>query len=198
MQTRNGCIDLLRLSEREQECILEALERHSIDVAAETRADRRHRRYRYVVREGLVVQVDGANARYVVRPRNLSAGGISFLHGSFLYPGTPCIVTLETTDGENVNASGRIVRCRCVHGRTHEVAVQFSGLIDIENFVSLETARVKDPGDAPTADEQSAYPVAQILQGVDELRRLVSNGAPRPPIIQKLTEIVGMLRLDAS
>lgn len=189
MSSSRNSVDSLRLSVQEHQAILEQMEQHSgVHPKAELR---RSRRFRYVVPDGIIVQVSGATTSYLVRPRNLSETGISFLHGSFLYPGTACSVTLKTIDGEQVLAGGRIVRCRCVRGRVHEVAVQFDSPIDIANFVRIDSAREiqKQPPAAPLAD----YPQAEVVALANKFSQLSAAAAPRAKLRILLRQLVELL-----
>ena len=178
-----NCVDSLRLSDEEQRFILDELDR--VIRAPPRRKLRQDLRYRYVVREGLLVEVEGATSRFIVRPRNLSAGGSSFLHGTFLYPGAACVVSLRATDGRSVHVAGRIVRCRCVHGRVHEIGVRFQERIDVGQFVVLGRARLKEPG---------AYEPGEVIQLALELQDLALQTAPRHTLLRKIAELVELLR----
>ena len=74
---------------------------------------------------------------HVVRARNLSAGGLGFFHGCFLYTGTPCHVALQTVHGEKVALPAKVSWCRHVRGQTHEIGVRFDRLIEIKEFICL-------------------------------------------------------------
>jgi hypothetical protein len=173
-------LDALRLSEVDQFFILQELEKAARQPAnAERRASRR---YRYQVRQGLVMQVPGLRFQFIVRPRNLSAGGISVLHGGFLYAGTACAVTLRTVDGEQLPVAGRIIRCRCVHGRAHELNIHFTEPIALERFVDLHQARVVAPA-------EPAYSRAQVVRLVRRLGELADEQAP----LEQLSRVVAQL-----
>ncbi len=63
---------------------------------------------------------------YVVRGRNVGAGGAAFLHGSFIYPQTPCDLVVRVDDGQRRSIAGRVVRCRHVADHIHEIGVSFN------------------------------------------------------------------------
>lgn len=104
MQEQSKCVDSLDISEEEQRAIVAELMSTCRTPQA---ADKRWAtRFRYSVREGLQLEVEGPQAAFVVRPRNLPTGGVSFLHGSFLYSGTGCAVTLGAIDGRRCARPG--------------------------------------------------------------------------------------------
>lgn len=98
---------------------------------------RRDSRYKYRIQEVVVLmQQPGVNApmAYLVPTRNISARGLSFLHGGFVHPGTMCVVQLVTARGGQQNVVGTVRRCRYIQSNVHEVAVQFKNAIDPAAF----------------------------------------------------------------
>ncbi len=82
----------------------------------------------------------GNVATYKVRPRNLSRGGIGFLHGSFCYNDTPCSITLRTIENDTTQVMGKVVRCVHVQGNVHEVGVRFEEPIEVYRYVQAVRA----------------------------------------------------------
>jgi hypothetical protein len=98
---------------------------------------RRHERHSLRAREGLEVMFDAFDGQPMscrVRPRNLSQSGIAFLHEAYVYPETRCTVVLITLTDQPIEISGKVVGCRHVTGKLHEVAVQFDRVIDPDDF----------------------------------------------------------------
>jgi CheY-like chemotaxis protein len=62
--------------------------------------------------------------------RNISAGGLSFIHGGYLHPGSECRIVLPRRDGSPLPVTGVIVHCRHVEGCFHEIGIQFSQELD--------------------------------------------------------------------
>lgn len=183
-------MDSLRLSDVQQRALLDALEMLAQEPkGAELRVSRR---YRYLVPGGLTLELDGVTSKFLVRPRNLSTGGISFLHGNFLYPGTTCRIALQTTDHEQVMALGTVVRCRCVRGRAHEVGVQFAAPIEIENFV----AEAQPEAEPEPVDGASSDWTAPVMALARELETLAQRGAPKHEVYRKVAQILKLLRDD--
>lgn len=78
---------------------------------------------------GCVVHIQQPGAAsavsYVVPTRNLSATGMSFLHGGFVHTGSTCMVQLITTHGTWEDVKAKVVRCNYIEGTLHEVGVRF-------------------------------------------------------------------------
>jgi len=73
--------------------------------------------------------------------RNLSSGGLSFLHSTFMHNGTRCIVHLPRLAGDTVPTAGTVVRCRHYRGHVHEVAVTFDQPIELGRHINLDPLR---------------------------------------------------------
>jgi len=82
------------------------------------------------------------NGRYrsklTLAARNVSNSGISLLHSSFFYPGTPCRVTLPRRDVPKLSAviEGHIMWCVHIEGLVHELGVKFDTPVDSSLFVT--------------------------------------------------------------
>lgn len=133
---------LLRLSDLELREVLQWVE--SVGGEGKGRHHRRSERVRLTIRRALL-QVERADrpgiAAFIVAPIDLSDTGIGFLHGSFLYPGTRCAVSLKADDGTLLTAAGKVVRCRMVKGHVHDVGVRFELRQRIGSFVTPEEAQ---------------------------------------------------------
>lgn len=82
---------------------------------------------------------------FIVPTRNISRGGMSFLHGQMMHIGQPCSIDLATNDGNWMTVDGVVVRCRHVRGMIHEIGLKFNSLINLEDLRDLQT------NDDPTA-----------------------------------------------
>ncbi len=191
MLANNQCLDALRLSETEQQRILEQLDASRRPPGGPEQ--RANARYRYSVKGGLVLTVDGAYTSFVVRPRNISSGGMSVLHGSFLYPGARCAIALRTRTGERLLAPGLIVRCRCIRGRVHEVGLAFERPIPVGQFVELETAQ---PLPNPTAqvEPELGYSRDRVADLARQLQQLATEGASRNLLRRRLAQLAILLQ----
>lgn len=104
--------------------------------ATQDRRDLDQVRVPYVHRAALrVTHPDNRVTSHLIRTRNLSVGGVSFIHGCFLYPQTRCYIALATKHGEGVALSGCVSWCRHVQGRGHEVGMRFDRVIQLDEFI---------------------------------------------------------------
>lgn len=134
-----GPKDLVRVSDREAKALREALERRA--AMEPERGKRKQHRVDLSEFGRIVVELrpHGAEAAcYVVVPVDLSEGGLAFLHGMFVYPGTACTARLRTRDGRTVGVLGKVARCTLVSGRIHEVGMKFESPVDLGLFVKLD------------------------------------------------------------
>lgn len=143
--------DGVRLSPNQRGMILRKL-----DEAAAPGGGGRKRtspRLTYEVHDiGIVVEhPGGGEGRFLVSTRNLSSGGISFLHGSFLHTGAEVRISLPRLDGQKIMVLGKIATCRLVGGHVHEIGVAFHEKIDPAAFVDPEQAKVASDSDEQTS-----------------------------------------------
>ncbi|MDX2016625.1 MAG: PilZ domain-containing protein [Planctomycetota bacterium] len=83
----------------------------------------------------LVTHPSGQQVRLDLACRNLSRGGMSLLHASFLHMGTRCTVTLRDGMGQTREMESTVVRCRHCAGMIHEIGVRFDEPVDVRDFV---------------------------------------------------------------
>ncbi len=86
----------------------------------------------------LVTHPSGQQVRLELACRNLSRGGMSLLHASFLHTGTRCTVTLRDALGQLRELESAVVRCRHCSGMIHEIGVRFDEPVDVRDFVPAE------------------------------------------------------------
>ena len=189
MQNRIDCVDTLRLSPAEYRSIVDDLERLPNPGA---KPAIRGQRYPYAPRQPLVLQVTGMSIRYLVRARNLSARGICVLHGSFLYPGTACTIALIARDKEQICAQGTVAHCRCVHGRIHEVGIQFRDEIMLGDFVDLNTGAAAARAAPPAVGCKGICTSAALSDLALKLQSLIANGAAPEEVASVAAQIVSL------
>ncbi|MEM7624289.1 MAG: PilZ domain-containing protein [Planctomycetota bacterium] len=112
--------------------------------ASDATGDREHARhalsFRCVIRLAPPEQADADHGTYLVHTRNISSGGLGFVHDHELHAGTRCTVALQPPRGRGMILSARVAWCREI-GRvaeealTYDVGVQFDRPIDISPFV---------------------------------------------------------------
>lgn len=82
------------------------------------------------------VESEGHNERtLIVATRNLSQGGVSILHSSFMYPKTELTVDLVTNKGQITPCHGTITRCEHRGGRVHEVGIKFDDEVILREYL---------------------------------------------------------------
>ncbi|MEM6551603.1 MAG: PilZ domain-containing protein [Planctomycetota bacterium] len=131
----DGCIDTLKLSDEEWIKLVKEL---GDNTSGEPFASKRvYERITYcdMVRAICEVQHPGGNiARFSIRTRDLSASGIGFFHGQYLYPESRCTVLLMAQDTGLTRLGGTVKRCDLVQGRVHMIGIAFDNLIEPERF----------------------------------------------------------------
>jgi len=146
MSRKDPYTKTVRLSESERLQLLDQLDQ-SQEIASDKLQPESNRRTntRYSYRKGdipiVVEQPGGVITRLSVSPRNLSSGGIAFLHGGFLYVGSKCSLQLSAPSADTMVVSGEIVNCRHVDGILHEVSVKFDMPIEPGLFTQLNNAK---------------------------------------------------------
>ncbi len=126
--------DNLRIRAEERDPLLDKLDQASAKTPANSRRGSQRLEYRV---EGVPVTIThpgGSVARFLVKARNLSAGGMSFLNGGFLHQNTECRIVLKTVDGRQVIVDSRVRTCRLIQQHIHEVGVQFHEKLDPRMF----------------------------------------------------------------
>lgn len=186
-------VDTLRSSDDKVQTVLAQLQ----IGALLSKSDRReYPRYPYLVGESMELQIEGGQTRFIVRGRDLSGGGISFLHGTFLYSGQRCIITLRTINGEPVYMRGHIVDCRCVQDRIHVVAMQFDTRITIEEFVHVDRLLAAAAQATAQAAKQPEYPAAYVAELSGRLYELAKKEAPIVELQRVLMSLLTNLHLN--
>lgn len=116
--------------------------RHSLDTSnSEQAASQRH--YRRWPFERLPVTIKimhpgGMNTTLPYACRNLSNGGMSVLHSSFVHNGTRCIVTLPHAAKGTIDVPGQVTRCRHCKGKVHEIGIRFDASIDVREVLEID------------------------------------------------------------
>lgn len=64
-------------------------------------------------------------ASFTVPTRNLSKGGLAFLHKQMLIPGTKVHLKIPMVDDRILEIGARVSHCRHVNGMMHEIGVVF-------------------------------------------------------------------------
>ena len=152
------------------------------DCASSPSTKRKHTRWAMQMQKAVVTIIDesGATKNLMVAPRNLSTGGISFLHGGFLHIGSCCAVMLRTMKGQTLPIKGTVKRCSHRKGHVHEIGVKFDEQIDPRGFFI-------DSGEAPLFNAESVNieeftGAVLVISGSESERMLISGHLAAPGI----------------
>ena len=136
--TSDNSSGTIRVSDAQVESLLERLDRERPRCPQTSR--RAAERYPYRLRACRVKFSQPGSEElvtFVARTRNISAGGISLVHGSFVHIGGECRIQLPTAKGIDAFVTGKVVRCRYLgRGTLHEVSVRFDGPINPAAYAS--------------------------------------------------------------
>jgi len=132
--------DSVKLTRKEYQALIAQIDRLTAPTKRHTTHNNRRGQTRYIYNPDakLICQLareEGPAVQIVVRCRNISVGGLGFLHGSYVHPGTGCVLTLISAFKQGYRIHGTIVRCRHLTKNIHEVGVQFEAPIDLEKMV---------------------------------------------------------------
>ncbi len=82
-----------------------------------------------------LTQALGMTSEIAVACRNLSCGGASLLHCSYLHPGSKVRIALPQLHGGVIEVGGEICRCKHVRGVIHEIGVKFTRKIETKDYL---------------------------------------------------------------
>lgn len=100
---------------------------------------RRYERIPYRDRHAILYTAQaGRDVAFIVPTRNISLGGLSFLHGQRMQAGQVCTISLVTNKGDWMTIEGIVVRCRHVWGVIHEIGVEFKALPSLQSRRDLQ------------------------------------------------------------
>lgn len=130
----------MRLDARVVEELLTFLDATTMEVCGEMR---QAERYPYRSRRAIICLQprDGTTASaFLISTRNLSAGGLAFLHGCYLEPESECATIMYGLDGHWHGIVGVIGRCRQISVMVQEVSVVFDKPIDPALFIEAASS----------------------------------------------------------
>lgn len=108
--------------------------------ASATAQGRRAHEREPLQRVGLTVRIangDGSTTTLLSYPRDVSAGGVSFLSGSAPAAGTACTVQFATADGRRIVVKGAVRWSREEDGGIRRVGVEFERPLDARQFKAV-------------------------------------------------------------
>ncbi|MHC4063772.1 MAG: PilZ domain-containing protein [Planctomycetota bacterium] len=127
------------LDQEELDRLLDQLDEAALPYESAEPDRRTHDRKRCRTTMVLVaVTQEGVEEHFAIPVRNVSPGGISFLHRSALQRGSPCFVRISLAGGRWCQTTGKVARCWHVTGTVYEIGLQF--------YQTMDTSRL--PADA--------------------------------------------------
>ncbi len=145
----------LRISDNKRTQLLKRLTDESRVGAEDTRRESPRIDYQLHNVALRIFHPGGGVGNFIVSTRNLSSGGISFLHSGFLHNNTEVRAVLPKMHGGGVEVHGKVVMCRHVEGVVHEIGVALFEKLDLLDFV--------DPGETPlVGDNAASFEIPQI------------------------------------
>ena len=128
-------IEAVKLDRTHLRLLLEEMDRVADEEArpAEGKSKRKHERRPYRVGSlKVTVRQNDREQTFIVPVRNISEGGLAFLHRSMLYGGTKCTVELECGPGDSIKVGAEVANCRRVTGLVHEIGLKFDSAIQLD------------------------------------------------------------------
>ncbi len=116
---------------------------------------------------GTFVYPCGNSAPMILTTRDISNGGMGILHGSFVHPGSSCLLAIVGKDKAILcKLKGKVVRCTHVRGSVHDIGIKFDEEVRLELFIPA----------LQTSEEQVAQAALLVLSG--QVARQVRNQDP--------------------
>jgi len=132
---------LLAHSDEELVRLIERLDRDAKRPPAESKRSSERFAYRIGLIPCLTIDSGGVGRRAIIYPRNISAGGIAFVHRGFLHANTEVHLPLRRRSGDHVLIKGRVRACRHLSKMLHEIGVQFDEKINPSHYCEPEVIR---------------------------------------------------------
>lgn len=141
-------IRTIGLSDHQREELLNRLDRRAQDEGKTAAARNRRLHQRWVFRQAdipmIVAHPGGGVSRLLVCGRNISTGGLAFMHGGYLHKGSRCRLALRQTDGDLRPMSAHVANCRLIEGALHEIGIAFDERIDPNEFIQNHSSMGDD------------------------------------------------------
>ena len=136
-----GRLNTLGLQPNELNRLMEAIDQGGTDARGRSPAKKRDYArwsFRQLAVPIAVVQ-PGATATIVkVAARNISSGGMSFLHNAFVYQNSPVRAMLDHLRHGPTVVNGTVTRCRHIKGVIHEVGIKFDKALSVRDYLPCD------------------------------------------------------------
>jgi len=126
----------LNLSAERLAILMDELDQMNDDATAR----RNHARLEYR-KHSMAVEVfqpSGGSVVFCVACRNISRGGLSVLHSSYMHLGTKCRVKLRHKHQGDQWILATVAQCQHVTGRVHSVGMKFVREIEVNDYVRVD------------------------------------------------------------
>ena len=138
-ESRSHIVDALKISDGDHQRLVEKLD----DTGGRFSGANKRTDVRFPLTgiRAVVMYVDhpgGTRGSFIVRPRNISNGGIGVFHGGFLHSGTRVEIMLGHRRDDVIKLNGIIRHCRLITGRIHEVGVKFESPIRVTDYIEID------------------------------------------------------------
>jgi len=153
---------------------------------------RRYKRWEYRMSDiaVLVQHPAGGTGRYLVCARNISAGGLSAIHGGYIHPGSECKIVLPRREGSPFAVSGVIVHCRHIEGSYHEIGIRFTQEVDPAALVPQMIPDGGENGD-PDSDMPALEGRVLVVDQSPADRKLMTHNLSGTALILKMVSSSG-------
>jgi len=125
----------VRLDPAALESLLDRLDSREQAFRGPNRRQRPRLRYRGRTACVQFLEEAGVSKIFEAPTRNLSRGGLAFLHGGFVHTRVCCRLRLLSRHRKWVFFEGRVARCRYIDGRVHDIGVRFDREIELSLFI---------------------------------------------------------------
>lgn len=130
-------IDALRISDAQWNEVVQEMDLRA--MAESDHVDKRaEKRLPYRNTSKIIVSFrnyDGRLQQFKVRAYDLSATGLGFLHGAYIYDNTPTELMMQHHVNGMTRISAILVNCVHVKGRVHRVGAKFKTPIDLNDYL---------------------------------------------------------------
>ncbi len=134
----NHFVNNLRLNDGQRKNLLDHMDRGSKNVEGGQDDNKRSER-RVEFRDAqMLISIEhpaGGISNLQVITRNISSGGMSFLHGGYIHTRSRCKIRLARRQGSELTIQGTVRSCRHVRDHIHEIGVQFDRKLDVQEFL---------------------------------------------------------------
>ncbi len=133
----NNKLNTLRLAQHDLQKLLEQFD-HSQTKTAHPDREFVRWTYRLSAVDLILEHATGSKISLPVATRNISRGGISILHSTYIHTGSPCEVVLQIPGGKSQGIPAKVIRCAHITGRVHEVGIAFDEQISTKDLLGLD------------------------------------------------------------